>query len=163
MNKNVQPIPPGFHAVTPYLCVRDAARAIEFYKRAFAARELERMPTPDGRIAHAEISIGDSIVMLSDENPEWGNQSPETLNGSAVGLALYVDNVDEVFRRAVQAGAKETEPVADRFWGDRSGSVTDPFGHKWMLLTHVEDVPPEEMKQRMASAMAEMRHEHDKE
>ncbi len=160
MKTNVQPIPPDFHAVTPYLCVRDAARAIEFYKRAFAARELERMATPDGKIAHAEISIGDSIIMLSDEHPEWGNKSPQTLNGSTVSLVLYLADVDQAFDRAVKAGATVAEPVTDRFWGDRSGSVTDPYGHKWMLLTHVEDVSPEEMKRRMATAMAEMRHEH---
>ena len=145
-------IPDGFHAITPYLTVKDASQALEFYKRAFGARERVRMPMPDGRIGHAELQIADSIIMLGEECPEHGSVSPQTLEGSPVGLALYVENVDSSFKRAVDAGASVKEPVSDKFWGDRAGSLTDPFGHQWMLLTHVEDVPPEEMKKRMAQA-----------
>ena len=152
-------IPDGFHAITPYLTVKDASQALEFYKRAFGARERVRMPMPDGKIGHAELQIADSIIMLGEECPEHGSVSPQTLEGSPVGLALYVESVDSAFKRAVDAGASVKEPVADKFWGDRAGSLTDPFGHKWMLLTHVEDVPPEEMKKRMTQAfsMAENR------
>jgi PhnB protein len=150
-----KPIPDGFHAVTPYLTVKNAAEAIEFYKRAFGAQEHYRMPTPDGKIGHAQLQIRDSIVMLADEFPDCaGSQSPETLSGSPVGFALYVENVDQAFKRAVDAGATVKDPVENKFWGDRSGSVIDPFGHKWMLLTHVEDVAPEEMKKRMAKMFA---------
>jgi PhnB protein len=147
MRTNVKHIPDGFHAVTPYLTVKDAGQAIDFYKRAFGARERMRMPMPDGKVAHAELQIGDSIIMLGEECPEHGSVSP-------VGLALYVDSVDNTFERAVEAGASAKEAPEDKFWGDRAGSVTDPFGHKWMLLTHVEDVPPEEMKKRMAEAFS---------
>ena len=150
-----KPIPDGFHAVTPYLTVKNATEAIEFYKRAFGAQERYRMPAPDGKIGHAELQIRDSIVMLADEFPECaGSQSPETLNGSPVGFALYVENVDQAFKRAIDAGATVKDPVEDKFWGDRSGSVIDPFGHRWMLLTHVEDVAPEEMKKRMEKMFA---------
>ena len=152
MRTNTNYKPDGFHAVTPYLTVKDAGQAIEFYKRAFGARERMRMPTPDGKIAHAELQIADSIIMLGEECSEHGNVSPQTLEGSPVGLALYVQNVDEVFERAVGAGASVKEPVGDKFWGDRTGALTDPFGHKWMLLTHIEDVPPDEMRKRMAEA-----------
>jgi len=142
-----KPIPDGYHTVTPYLTARNAAKAIEFYKRAFGAKEHGILPMPGGKIGHAEIMIGNSIVMLSDEFPEHGNKSPESLNGSPVGLALYVENVDEVFNRAVQA-------VADKFWGDRAGSVTDPFGHKWTILTRKEEVSLDEMKKRMGKMFA---------
>ena len=152
MKTKVKYIPEGFRAVTPYLTVDDADKAIDFYKRAFGARERMRMPAPDGKVAHAEVQIADSIVMLGPECPEHGNVSPHTLEGSPVGLTLYVENVDDVFDRAIDAGASVKEPVADKFWGDRSGSLTDPFGHKWMLLTHIEDVSPAEMKKRMAEA-----------
>jgi PhnB protein len=154
MNPKVKSVPDGFHAVTPYLIVRDAARAIEFYQRAFGAKERVRMPMPDGKVGHAELMIGNSIIMLGDEFPQMGNKSPETLNGTPVGFALYVKNVDEAFARAVQAGATVKEPVDNKFWGDRAGSVIDPFGHKWTLLTHIEDVTPEEMKKRMAKMFA---------
>jgi PhnB protein len=154
MKTNTNYIPEGFHAVTPYLTVKDPKEAIAFYNRAFGARERVLMPMPDGKIGHAEIQIADSIIMLGSECPEHGGLSPETLEGSPVGLALYVENVDEVFNRAVSAGATSKEPVENKFWGDRAGSLTDPFGHKWMLLTHIEDVPPDEMKKRMAQAFS---------
>jgi PhnB protein len=155
MTAKVKPIPDGYHTLTPYLSVRGAAKAIEFYKRAFGAQQRGIMPMPDGRIGHAELMIGNSMVMLADEFPEHGNKSPEALNGSPVGLAIYVENVDEVFKRAVEAGATVKEPVSDKFWGDRAGSVTDPFGHKWTILTHKEDVPIEEMKKRMEKMFAQ--------
>lgn len=158
MNTKVNYIPNGFHAVTPYLTVKDAAQAIEFYKRAFNARERVRMPGPDGKVAHAELQFADSIVMIGEECPEHGSVSAQTLEGSPVGLALYVKNVDEAFDQAVEAGASVKEPVGDKFWGDRSGSLIDPFGHKWMLLTHVEDVSPQEMKKRMAEAFSAVDH-----
>jgi PhnB protein len=154
MKSKAKPIPDGYHSVTPYLTLRNAAQAIEFYKRAFGAQERGRMPMPDGKIGHAELMIGNSIVMLSDEFPEHGNTSPQTLNGTAVGLAIYVENADEVFDRAVQAGATAKEPMSDKFWGDRAGCVTDPFGHKWTILTHVEDVSMDEMKARMQKMFA---------
>ena len=158
MRTKVNPRPDGFHAVTPYLTVKNASEALEFYKRAFGARERMRMPTPDGKIAHAELQIADSIVMMGEECPEHGSQSPQTLEGSPVGLALYVENVDDVFNRAVDAGASSKEPVTDKFWGDRVGSLTDPFGHRWMILTHIEDVPPDEMKKRMEEAFSMAEH-----
>jgi PhnB protein len=147
-------IPQGFHTVTPYLTVKDAKKAIDFYKRALGARERVMMPTPDGKVAHAELQIGDSIIMLGEECPERGCVSPQTLKGSPVGLALYVEDVDNIFNRAVSAGASVKEAVSDKFWGDRAGALTDPFGHQWTLLTHVEDVSPEEMKQRMEDAFS---------
>jgi len=158
MKTNVNYIPNGFHAVTPYLTVKNAREAIDFYKRGFGARERVLMPMPDGKIAHAELQIGDSIIMLGEECPERGAVSPQTLEGSPVGLALYVQDVDQVFERAVRAGASVKESVENKFWGDRSGAVTDPFGHKWMLLTHIEDVPPDEMKKRMAQAFSMAEH-----
>jgi len=151
---NTKPIPDGFHAVTPYLTVKNAAEAIEFYKRAFGAQERMRMPMPGGKVGHAELQIRDSIVMLADEFPDCGNQSPDTLGGSPVGFALYVENVDQAFKRAVDAGATVKDQVENKFWGDRSGSVIDPFGHMWMLLQHVEDVAPQEMKKRMEKMFA---------
>jgi PhnB protein len=154
MKTNVKRIPDGFHAVTPYLTVNGAGQAIDFYKRAFGAKERVRMPMPDGKVAHAELQIGDSIIMLGEECPEHGSVSPKTLEGSPVGLALYVEDVDKTFNRAVDAGASPKEAPEDKFWGDRAGSVTDPFGHKWMLLTHIEDVPPAEMKKRMEEAFS---------
>jgi PhnB protein len=154
MKTRVKYIPDGFHALTPYLTVKNSEDAIEFYQRAFGARERVRMPAPDGKVVHAELQIADSIFMLGEECPEHGNVSPQTLEGSPVGLTLYVENIDEAFERAVSAGASVKEPVANKFWGDRAGSIVDPFGHKWMLLTHVEDVSPQEMKKRMAEAFA---------
>ncbi len=153
MASRAKDIPKGFHTVTPYLTVTDSARAIDFYKRAFGAEELYRLDGPDGKIAHAEIKIGDSIIMLSDEMPGWG-RSPQTLGGTPVNIFLYVKDVDGVFNRAVAAGAKVGMPVSDMFWGDRYGQVTDPFGHSWSLATHKEDVSPEELRKRAQAAMA---------
>src|SRR5882672_1030846 len=133
MTTTVKPIPDGFHTVTPYLTTRNAAQAIEFYKRAFGARERYRLPMQDGKIGHAELIVGDSIIMLADEFPQCGNQSPQSLNGSPVGFAFYVEDADKAFQRAVEAGATIKEPVETKFWGDRTGSIIDPFGHKWTL------------------------------
>ena len=152
MDQIVRPkaIPDGYHSVTPYLIVKGAARALEFYKKAFNAQELYRLDAPGGMIGHAEIQIGDSRVMLSDEFPEMGARSPETLGGSPIGLCIYVEDVDALFRQAVAAGGKEERPVKDQFYGDRSGTLRDPFGHQWTIATHREDVSPEEMARRMA-------------
>jgi PhnB protein len=147
----VKPIPDGYHTVTPYLIVKGAAAAIDFYKRAFGAVELMRMESPDGRVGHAEIKIGDSPVMLADEHPEIGAMSPQTLGGSAVHLAVYITDVDARFKQAIAAGGKEARPVRDQFYGDRSGTLVDPFGHQWTLATHMEDVSHEEMCRRMAA------------
>jgi PhnB protein len=147
-----KPIPEGYHNATPYLIVNDAAAAIEFYKTAFGAKELMRMPKPNGKIGHAEIKIGDSPIMLADEAPEVGARSPRTIGGSPVSIFLYVEDVDTTFNKAVKAGAKVQRPLADQFYGDRTGGIEDPFGHVWYVATHVEDVPPEEMKKRAAAA-----------
>lgn len=145
----VNPIPPGYHTVTPHLIVRGAAEAIEFYKRAFGAQELERSPMPGGtKLMHAEIRVGNSKVMLVDKFPEWGSVSPLALGGSAVTLHLYVKDVDAVFDRAVKASCKVEMPLMDTFWGDRFGQLVDPFGHKWSLATHKEDLTQEEMAKR---------------
>jgi len=154
MPKTVKPIPDGYHTATPYLTVKGAAKAIEFYKKAFGAKEIGRLPMPDGRVGHAEIQIGDSRIMMSDEYPEWGSKSPETLGGTAMGLVLYVTNVDEFFAKAVAAGATAVEPVKDQFYGDRAGRLQDPFGHKWFVATHIEDVSFDEMMERMKSLPA---------
>jgi PhnB protein len=147
----VAPIPPGYHTVTPYLIVRGGVKALEFYKKAFNAVEKVRMPMPDGRLGHAEIQIGDSMVMLADEMPERKIVGPETLGGSGTGICLYVENVDALFQQAIAAGGKVDRPVEDQFYGDRTGTLIDPFGHKWTLSTHTEDVSPEEMNRRMAA------------
>jgi PhnB protein len=147
----VKAIPDGYHSVTPYLIVSGAAQALDFYKRAFGAEERMRMPGPDGKIMHAEIQIGDSIVMLADEFPEMGATSPQSLGGTPMGLCIYLENVDARFQQAVAAGAKIERPLQDQFYGDRSGTVIDPFGHKWTLASHIEDVEPEEMERRMAA------------
>jgi PhnB protein len=149
-----KPIPEGYQTITPYLVVDDAAQAIEFYGRAFGAKELFRMPAPDGKIGHAEIQIGDSRVMLADPFPQAGAKPPKELGGTSVGLFLYVEDVDALVQQAVDAGATVTMPVDDMFWGDRYGKVADPFGHEWQLATHKEDVPPEEMAERAKEAMA---------
>lgn len=149
MNTEVKPVPEGYHTVTPYLIIRDAARAIEFYKKAFDAKEMVRMPAPGGKIGHAEIKIGDSYIMLADESPEMGHNGPQSIGGSPVSIVLYLEDVDAVVGRAVAAGAKLVRPVEDQFYGDRSGGVEDPFGHSWHISTHIEDVSPEEMKKRM--------------
>jgi len=145
----VPPIPPGYHSVTPYLLVRDATRALAYYRDAFGAEELMRFEGPPGRIAHAEVKIGDSHVMLADENPEDGFVGPQTLGGAGVSLMLYVQDVDATFARAVAAGAAVRRPVADQFYGDRVGTLADPFGHVWSIATHREDVSIEEAKRRM--------------
>jgi PhnB protein len=155
MPSKVQPIPKGYHSVTPYLVVEDAVRAVDFYQRAFGAKEIMRMATPSGKISHAELQIGDSMLMLSEEMPGSGNKSPRSLGGSPVGIFLYLEDVDSVFNQATRAGAKVEMPLADMFWGDRYGKVVDPFGHSWSLATHKEDVAPEEMKKRAEKAMAE--------
>jgi PhnB protein len=152
MTSRVKPTPEGYHTATPYLIVGDATRAIEFYKKAFGAVELMRMADPSGKIGHAEIKIGDSPIMLADEMPGMGYRSPESLGGSPVSILLYVEDVDAVFNQAVAAGAKVQRPVADQFYGDRTGGVTDPFGHVWYVATHMEDVSPEEMRKRAAAA-----------
>jgi len=146
----VKPIPDGFHSVTPYIVVKGAGNALEFYKKAFGAVEIVRMPGPGGAIMHAEFKIGDSILMMGDENIAMGAPSPLTLGGTPIGLCIYVKDSDAVFNQAVAAGAKVLYPVKDQFYGDRSGTVQDPFGHKWTVATHKEDVSPEEMQKRMA-------------
>ncbi len=148
----VKSIPEGYHSVTPYLIIRGAAKALDFYKRAFGAVELLRMEAPEGRIGHAEIRIGDSTIMLADEHPEIGAKSPESWGGSPVSLMLYVEAVDQVFAQAVEAGATIDRPLADQFYGDRTGGLKDPFGHVWYIATHIEDVSPEEMARRMKEA-----------
>jgi PhnB protein len=152
---SVQPIPQGFHSVTPFLVVNDAAKAIDFYRRAFGAKEIMRNTGPDGKITHAEIRIGDSPLMLSDEMPQAGIRTPRSLGGSTVNIFLYVDNVDTIFKQAESAGAKVEMPLENMFWGDRYGRLTDPFGHSWSVATHKEDVAPEEMKKRAQQAMAQ--------
>ena len=144
----VKPIPEGYHSVTPYLIVRGGSDAIEFYKRAFGATELFRFPAPDGKVGHAEIKIGDSPIMLADEYPQMGYNSPQSIGGSPVSLMIYMDDVDTVFGRAIEAGATVKEAVQDKFYGDRIGSVVDPFGHVWHIATHKEDVSIEEMQRR---------------
>ena len=152
MANQVKPIPDGYHTVTPYLIVKGAAEAIEFYKKAFGATELFRMPQPDGKIGHAEIRIGDSPIMLADEFPEMKYLSAQTLGGTPVSILLYVPDVDSVFNQAIAAGGEEQRPVEDKFYGDRGGSLVDPFGHVWHIATHTEDVTPEEMEKRAAAA-----------
>jgi PhnB protein len=153
MPGQVQPIPQGYHTATPYLVVNDAAKAIEFYKRAFDAKEKFRMEGPPGKIGHAELQIGDSIFMLADEMPQMDAKAPQSLGGTTAGIFLYVKDVDAAFNKAVGAGAKVTMPVADMFWGDRYGKLMDPFGHSWSMATHKEDVAPEEMKRRVQAEM----------
>src|SRR6266850_3256141 len=145
----MNPIPEGMHTVTPHLICAGAAEAIEFYKNAFGAIEISRMPGPDGKVMHASIRIGDSVLMLNDEMPEWGSFGAKHFKGSPVTIHLYVENADAVFEQAVGAGAKVTMPLADMFWGDRYGKVEDPFGHHWSIGTHVRDVSPEEMQKAM--------------
>jgi PhnB protein len=152
----VQPVPEGYHTVTPYLAVEDAQEAIDFYGRALGATERSRMPGPENTIAHAELEIGDSLVMLSDPFPQASTKTPKELGGTSVNIFLYVDNVDDFVQKALDAGATLTAPVEDQFWGDRFGVVTDPFGHTWSVATHVEDVAPEEIAERAKTAMAGM-------
>lgn len=149
----VSPIPEGYHTVTPYLILKNAAAAIEFYKKALGAVELFRMPAPGGKIGHAEIRIGDSPVMLADEYPDMGYKGPESLGGTSVSLMVYVADVDKVYRQAIAAGGKELRPLQNQFYGDRSGTLSDPFGHMWTISSHVEDVSEEEMAKRAEAAM----------
>ncbi|HEX4486096.1 MAG TPA: VOC family protein [Terriglobales bacterium] len=148
---SVKPIPDGYHSMTPYLTIDGAAKAIEFYTKVFGATELLRLPGPDGKLGHAEIRIGDSVLMMADESPQMGNRSPKSIGGSPVGIMLYVENSDHVFAKAVAAGATVDRPIEDQFYGDRSGTVVDPFGYKWTISTHIEDVSPEEMNKRIAA------------
>jgi PhnB protein len=152
----VKPIPEGYPAVIPYLAIDGAAEAIEFYKQVLGATETVRMDAPGGKIGHAELKIGDSLIMLADEFEEMGHVSPKKLGGSPVSICVYLDNVDAVYAKAIKAGATEIQAVEDKFYGDRAGSFKDPFGHNWNVMMHVEDVPPEEMEQRAAKAMEEM-------
>jgi PhnB protein len=149
--KIAKPIPDGYHALTPYLSIAGAAKAIEFYKKVFGAREKLRMDAPGGKIGHAELKIGDSIVMLADESPEMGFMSPKTRGGVSVGMHLYVKNCDAVFDSAVAAGAKVLRPIKDQFYGDRSGTIEDPFGHMWNISTHTEELSMGEIRRRAAA------------
>jgi len=150
----VKPIPEGYHSVTPYLIVKGGADAIEFYKKAFGATELFRFPAPGGKIGHAEIKIGDSPIMLADEFPEMGHKAPQSEAGSPVGLMIYVNDVDTIISQAIAAGGREQRPVKDQFYGDRSGTLVDPFGHIWTVVTHKEDVPMEELERRAKAQTA---------
>jgi len=152
----VQAVPTGYHTLTPYMTVRDAARAIEFYKQAFGAVERGAMKGPDGKVMHAELIIGDSIVMLADEQPQFGALSPQSTGGTGMGLHIYVEDVDSAFDQAVKAGAKVEMPVGDMFWGDRYGKLADPFGHKWSIATHKADLSAEEMERGMKAMMEDM-------
>jgi PhnB protein len=153
---NVKPIPEGYHSLTPYLTVDNAAAAIDFYKRAFGAQEIMRMAGPGGKISHAELRIGDSVVMLSDEMPMGGSRAPKSLGGTTGSIFAYVNDVDAVFHQAVSAGAKAEAQPENMFWGDRFGKLVDPFGHSWALATHVEDVAPQEMERRAREFMAKI-------
>jgi PhnB protein len=151
----VKPIPDGYHSVTPYLFIKGAADAIDYYTKVFGAKERMRMPGPNGRVIHAELQIGDSVIMLADENLEIGAKSPKTLGGASSSLHIYLENVDKIAEKAVSSGAKLVRPIKDEFYGDRAGTIVDPFGHMWSIATHVEDVSPEEMKKRMSKAMSQ--------
>lgn len=151
---SVKPIPEGYHTVTPYLIVDDAAAAIDFYARALGAEELMRLAGPGGSVMHAEIKVGDSPVMLADANPDWDMRGPTALGGTPVSLALYVEDVDEVFQRAVAAGGEQVRPVQDQFYGDRTGTLRDPYGHVWTIATHKEDLEPAEIEKRFEEMMA---------
>jgi PhnB protein len=152
MVQSVKPIPEGYHAVTPYLFVHDGAAALAFYARAFGARERLRLAQAGGKIGHAEMDLGGSVIMLADEHPEMGALSPKTLGGASASLLLYVEDVDAVLKNAVASGARLIRPAADQFYGDRTGTIEDPFGHQWTVATHVEDVAPDELARRAAEA-----------
>jgi uncharacterized glyoxalase superfamily protein PhnB len=157
MAKKAQPIPKGYHTVTPSIVVAGAAKAIEFYKQAFGAQEVSRFPGPDGKtIMHAEIRVGDSNIMLGDEMPEHGARGPKAIGGTPVSFFIYGDNVDAAWKRAVDAGAKEIMPLADQFWGDRTGCLEDPFGHHWWLAQRVQDMTPEELQQAADNFFSQM-------
>ena len=153
---STKPIPEGFHTVTPHLICADAAQAIEFYKKAFGAVEVSRMPGPNGRIMHAQLRIGDSPLMLAEEAPEWCSHGPRTLKGTPVTIHLYVNDADATFANAVKAGATAKMPVSEQFWGDRYGVLEDPSGHLWSVATHVRDYTPEQMRENMQKMMREM-------
>jgi PhnB protein len=149
----VKAIPDGYHSVTPYLICRDAGRALDFYKKAFNATELMRMDGPGGKVGHAEIKIGDSVVMLADEHPDFEAHSPQKYGGTPVSMLIYLPNVDQAFKQAIAAGATEKRPLKDQFYGDRSGTLVDPFGHVWTVATHTEDVSEQEMDRRLKEMM----------
>jgi PhnB protein len=151
-----KPIPDGYHTVTPYLAVDDAAQAIEYYKKAFGAKERVRMEAPGGKIGHAELEVGDSLIMLFDPFPQSSTRPPKELGGTSASVFMFVEDVDAVVKQAVDAGATITMEVADQFWGDRFGTVTDPFGHVWSIATHIEDLTPDEIAERGKAAMAAM-------
>jgi PhnB protein len=153
---SVKPVPEGYHTLTPYMTVRDAASAIEFYKKAFGAVEKGVMKGPDGKIMHAELRIGDSLFMLADEFPEWGSLSPQSTGGAGMGLHVYVDNVDAAFDQAIAAGGIVEMPVSDMFWGDRYAKLVDPFGHKWSIATHMKDMSGEEIEEAQEEFMSKM-------
>jgi PhnB protein len=154
MPSKVKPVPDGHRTVAPYLAIKNAASALEFYKKAFGAIETYKLIIPDGRVGHAELRLGDSLIMLADEFPEFGGKAPESLGGSPVSIHLYVDDVDAFVKKAVAEGARELKPVADQFYGDRSGQLQDPFGHLWWVATHKEDVAPEELQKRVRALFA---------
>ena len=155
MTANVEAKPQGYHTVTPYMAVRDCISAIDFYRRAFGAEKTMQLTMPDGKIAHAEIRIGDSTLMMSEENKEWGNKSPATLGGSPMFLMIYVPDVDAAFKKAIAAGATEVRAVKDQFYGDRSGTLKDPFGYQWTLSTHIEEVSQDEAQRRMEAEFSQ--------
>lgn len=157
MSKTVRAIPEGFHTITPSIVVRDAPKAIDFYKRALGAEEIMRMPGPTGSIMHAELRIGDSVVMLSDEMPEMGVKSPKAYGGTPIGFYIYVENVDAAWKRALDAGARQLNPLTEMFWGDRTGRLEDPFGHTWTLAQHTRDLTPEEIKKGQEAFFAQMK------
>ena len=154
MANKPQAVPAGYHSVTPYMALRDTAAAIDFYRRAFGAELVMKLDMPDGKIAHAEMRIGDSIIMMSEENEEWGNKSPLTLGGSPMFLMIYLPDVDAAFAKALAAGATQVRPVEDQFYGDRAGTLKDPYGHQWTLGTHMEDLSQEEVQRRMEAEFA---------
>jgi len=156
MPEQVKAVPAGFHTLTPHLTVRDADKALEYYKKALGAEVLNVARMPDGKVMHASLRIGDSMLMLNEEFPEYGGLSPLSVGGSGVTIHIYTEDVDAAFDRAVDAGAKVTMPLMDQFWGDRYGTITDPFGHKWSLATHVKDMSPEETQRAQEQAMAKM-------
>jgi len=153
VNMAVRPIPEGYPRAMPYLSIDGAAAAIDFYTTVLDAKERMRMPTPDGKVGHAELELGDSIIMLADESPDMGNKSPKSLGGTPVSIMVYVEDVDATFAKALKAGATEVQPLENKFYGDRSGSFDDPWGHQWHVATHIEDVSPEEMDKRAAELM----------
>ena len=147
-------LPKGYHTATPYLIIGGASAAVEFYKLAFDAQEIMRLPGPDGKIGHCEIKIGDSVIMLADESLQMGAKSPKTIGGTPITIMIYVPDVDAVVEKSVKAGAVLTRPIEDKFYGDRAGGITDPFGHQWYVATHVKDVTPEEMEKAAAALSA---------